>query len=491
MTERHSLINSRAGSLEQALSDGSIQSGTRINANPKLSYLDGLRGLLCLIVVISHTLLMGKTNSDQSVSIFFRSWLHHWPLRLFVAGEFAVASFFVLSGCVLARRYLEHCDDRQIIISGLIRRFPRLLIPSSVALLLYYAIFHFRSLSGFILCHEMGEGSVNAEQIDFGYLLLNTFGQYFWMPALYTIQWTMQIEFAGSLIIYGLAFIVTRPIIHRYRWIIYGLLIFFLPVLWLVTNGSVPRPVQYIPPFIMGLVLSDLDTNGFLDRVYQFNRRGSIAVNCLLFLLITYFGSYPVFNTDIENGKGTLWSPLGWMFGWFWIAFGGFCLLLLCLRSQECQAFLSTKPIHILGQISFGTYLLHYIVICLVDLTFVHWIASTLGRDVAVTIGLVFFTLPITLSLAYLFYIFVDAPAVKISHWIYFLVCTRCFKMKKSIKRPVPIPLRIWLVLLLLVLVLLGISAIPGQPGHRHCDTPSTGNSTMASLAEIYQETTI
>ena len=467
-------MNSTEYSSEHPLLDVSIHSGTRINANPKLSYLDGLRGLLCLIVVTSHTLLMGDGKHDQSFSIFYRPWLHHWPLRLFIAGEFAVATFFVLSGYVLARRYLEQCDDTAILISGLIRRFPRLLIPSSVALLFYYSIFHFRSFHGATQCHEVGEGSVNAEEIGIGYVLLNTFGQYFWMPALYTIQWTMQVEFAGSLVVYGLAFLLSRPCICRFRWLVYALLIFILPCLWLVTHGRVPRAVQYFPPFVMGLFLSDLDANGFLEPLYQLNQRRSAVVNCLLFLLVVYFGSYPVFNTDIVDGKGTLWLPLGWMFGWFWIVLGGFWLLLLCLRSSKFQSFLSKKPIHILGQISFGTYLLHYIVICLIDASFVHWTASALTRDGAVAIGLVFFTLPITLCLAYLFYIFVDGPAVEISHWISFLICSR---WTKPIRCPSPIPLRRGLVLLLLVLVLVGISAIPGEAGKRHCDP-----STLATL---------
>jgi peptidoglycan/LPS O-acetylase OafA/YrhL len=450
----------------------------RINANPKLSYLDGLRGILCLVVVFSHSILMGKSNHEQTFSIFFRPWIHHSPLRLLVAGEFAVAGFFVLSGCVLVRRYFEYSDNGTILISGLIRRFPRLFIPSTVAMFVYYAVLHFRPWYGFNECHEIGEGSVETAKIGMGYVLLNSFGQYLWMPALYTIQWTMQVEFICSIFVYGLAFLVTRHKIRQYRIIIYVVLIFILPIAWLASHGRIPRIVQYIQPFIFGLLLSDLDASGFLNRLHTTKAYLSMLVNGSLLVLTIYFGSYPVFNTDVVNGSGTLWSPFGWMFGWFWISFGGFCLLLLALICKPFQNFLSTKPVHLLGKISFGIYLTHYIILCLVDVSFTKWTAPYLGRDLAVVIGLIFLTLPITLLASYAFYLFVDAPAVHISHWIYFTIFGRCSKLTM---RPKPLQRRIWIVLLSVVLVSILISVIPARQGNGSCSNHSFENVTTVT----------
>jgi peptidoglycan/LPS O-acetylase OafA/YrhL len=450
---------------------------TRINADPKLLYLDGLRGILCLIVVFSHCLLMGKTNHEQKFSIFFYPWMQHSPLRLLVAGEFAVAGFFVLSGCVLVRRYVEHFNDNNILISGLIRRFPRLFIPSSVALFFYFAIIHFRPFYGFNECHEVGEGTVDTEKIGIGYVILNTFGQYFWMPALYTIQWTMQVEFVCSILIYFLAFLMTRSFIHRYRIVLYAFLILILPIVWLATHGQIPRLVQYIQPFVFGLLLSDLDANGLLKFCHSIHKYWSLLIKLSLIFLAIYFGSYPVFNTDVVNGSGTLWSPFGWMFGWFWISFGGFCLIFLSLISPNLQYFLSTKIIHFLGKISFGIYLTHYIILCIVDTSFIKWTAPHLGRDVAVLLGLFIFALPIILSISYVFYLFVDAPAVQISHWFYFAICHRCLKLKK---RPQPIKRYIWIILLTFFVISFIISTIPAQQGHDRCNNNSTGNRTLS-----------
>jgi hypothetical protein len=76
---------------------------TRIGADKKLEYLDGVRGIMCLIVLCDHWLMMGyydrptRTLADpQQASPFFGYPLTRSPLRVFVAGEFAVATFFVL-----------------------------------------------------------------------------------------------------------------------------------------------------------------------------------------------------------------------------------------------------------------------------------------------------------------------------------------------------------------------------------------------------------
>jgi peptidoglycan/LPS O-acetylase OafA/YrhL len=452
---------------------------TRVNADQKLLYLDGLRGILCLIVVFSHSLLMGKSIHDENFSIFFHPFMQHSPLRLLVAGEFGVAGFFVLSGCVLVRRYLEHSNETNILTSGLFRRFPRLFIPSTFALLLYFSILHFRPWYGFNECHQIGEGSVDPEKVGIGYVFLNTFGQYFWMPALYTIQWTMQVEYILSIIIYFLAFMVTRSWIHRYRMIFYAFLIFILPIIWLATHGQVPRLVQYIQPFVFGLLLSDFDANGFLTNFHSIKRHWSILINLSLILLTIYFGSYPVFNTDVVDGSGTLWSPFGWMFGWFWISFGGFCLILLSLLSKKMQYFLSTKPIHFLGKISFGVYLTHYVILCIMDTSFVKWTGPYLGRDLAVVLGLIFFALPSIFLVSYGFYLFVDAPAVQISYWLYYMMCKRCTKSKK---RPNPIQRRIWISFLILLLISIIISSIPALQGYERCYNQTNQNLTLTLM---------
>jgi peptidoglycan/LPS O-acetylase OafA/YrhL len=232
---------------------------------------------------------------------------------------------------------------------------------------------------------------------------------------------------------------------------------------------------------MFGLLLSDLDASGLLKVFQSIKMHWSILINvCLVFLTI-YFGSYPVFNTDVVNGNGTLWSPFGWMFGWFWISFGGFCLLFLSMISKNIQYFLSTKIIHFLGKISFGIYLTHYIILCIVDVSFVKWTAPHLGRDVAVLIGLIVFALPSIFLISYGFYLFVDAPAVQMTYSLYFMLYNRCLKLKK---RPQPIRRHTWIILLSLFLISIIIGSIPALQGHGKCDNHSAGNTTLAIIVD-------
>ena len=90
-------------SIPEAPSPAAPAVPTRIGADKKLEYLDGVRGIMCLIVLCDHWLMMGYydrpalTLADpQQASPFFGYPLTRSPLRVFVAGEFAVATFFVL-----------------------------------------------------------------------------------------------------------------------------------------------------------------------------------------------------------------------------------------------------------------------------------------------------------------------------------------------------------------------------------------------------------
>ena len=128
----------------------------------KLNYLDGLRGWAAAIVLLDHWMLMGYNDpTSQSQSVLWESWLFRTPLRLFIDGGFAVSIFFVLSGYVLMIKYMKNQGRTDLITSGLIKRYPRLMFPAFVSLILYYSWLHFGPWQGFSGCHAVGELSNN------------------------------------------------------------------------------------------------------------------------------------------------------------------------------------------------------------------------------------------------------------------------------------------------------------------------------------------
>lgn len=101
-------------SLPQVLphSPAAASAPTRLPADQKTEYLDGVRGIMCLVVLCDHWLMMGyydrpaSAHADpQKASPFFAYALNRSPIRIFVAGEFAVATFFVLR-CFFDPHYL-------------------------------------------------------------------------------------------------------------------------------------------------------------------------------------------------------------------------------------------------------------------------------------------------------------------------------------------------------------------------------------------------
>ena len=111
--------------------------------NEKVNYLEGLRGIACIIVVIHHfccayyPVFIGLVEpTRENVK---GSWqIANSPLRLLWAGQFSVVLFFVLSGNVLTRRYVQlrlhdsnHIKKSEVISlsHAIIKRYGRLLIP--------------------------------------------------------------------------------------------------------------------------------------------------------------------------------------------------------------------------------------------------------------------------------------------------------------------------------------------------------------------------
>jgi len=88
-------------------------------------------------------------------------FVHGYNIHFYVIGSWF---FFVLFGCVVVRRDVEHSNGINILISILIRRFPRLFIPSTVALFFDFVILYFRPFYCFNECHKVGEGTVNVEK---------------------------------------------------------------------------------------------------------------------------------------------------------------------------------------------------------------------------------------------------------------------------------------------------------------------------------------
>ncbi|MBS1847568.1 MAG: acyltransferase [Actinobacteria bacterium] len=136
--------------------------GTSPTSTDRIHSLDGLRGVAALLVVIYHCLLVTPTLWDQIAGHPVRGtaqWLlAYTPLRIFWAGDDVVWIFFILSGFVLVRPYL----DRRNLATGryYVRRAIRLYVPFLGSFALAVVLKSLRPaprgrFSGWIFVHEL------------------------------------------------------------------------------------------------------------------------------------------------------------------------------------------------------------------------------------------------------------------------------------------------------------------------------------------------
>ncbi len=268
-----------------------------------------------------------------------------------------------------------------------------------------------------------------------------------------------------SLILFGITALLTqpcaqsRPSMRTACWCCTPLLLAVLSL----AGIDVPKPVQYLVPFSIGALLADWDyyveppaqdcdrvterlmrpvaslqedsarhTNVACGRPLRRLRASpaTLAVGCLYSALVGvafYCGSYPVFVMLAPwDNADTIWAVLhnSRIFGWFWISLGAGAVMIIVLTSPRAQAFLTWAPVHFVGRVSFGIYLIHYQVLILTDVLVVkpvlehHW----LSRNTLVVGTLPLLILPVTLTLANLLTRFVDDAGVRLARTVPLLV---------------------------------------------------------------------
>lgn len=366
----------------------------------KVTYLDGLRGLAALAVVIAHYFqvfvpAMFENRADISHFAFDRI-VPKTPLNVLYNGNFAVCVFFVLSGYVLSYRFFRR-KERAAAAAGLVKRYFRLAVPAFVSVLLAYAVMKLgwgyydevRALTKATMPDPYAAAPAFGELVAQG--LYRTFFAY--GMAYNPVLWTMTYELYGSFLVYTVLLVAGTS---RLRFAVYAVAIWWF------------RDSYYLG-FWLGMLLSDLGNSYPTSRLAIRSR----AALLLLAAAGLYLGSYPYV------------SPAGTVYAWLPVradgfpntvacrTAGAFLLLLSLLNSRAGQAALASKPLAYLGRLSFSLYLVHFTVLCsFASLLFLRW-ADRLayGWNVLLTTAT---SLPVVFLLAHLMYRGVDGPIVRL-----------------------------------------------------------------------------
>lgn len=377
----------------------------------KIDYLDGLRGIAAVNVMIMHffvvlapAMIYGSRMSSRLGSI--EHLFSGTPLGLIGAGNFSVCIFFVLSGYVLTQKYFA-TRDKNIIISSAVRRYIRLVVPVFVTVILAYLL---ASTGLFHYFLEAVAVTGNNNYANYWTFTPNIFsavksalwGSIFSGDDTYNpVLWTMTTEFYGSMLVFGMALFFGSI---RTRWT------FYLASAVLFFN-------TYYLAFIIGMVFADI----FNNKKPIFKTGNSTVLSIILFLGLI-LGSYPIGTVTADSFYGFLNNGLFRTPKLTYHIIGSGMVMYVLLNSRRLQYVLSSQVPVFLGKISYSLYLIHFLIISTFTCAVFLFLHSILPYGAAFSISC-FLSLLLILPFSYLFYKYVDTAGVELSksfyNWLY------------------------------------------------------------------------
>jgi peptidoglycan/LPS O-acetylase OafA/YrhL len=340
----------------------------------RITYLDGLRGLAALQVVLAHCMVA-----------FAPATTYHGPFRLIWDGEFAVFLFFLMSGFVLTFSFER---EPLALAASSARRIVRLGFPLAASALLCclaastFPELHFAAarLSGSKWLADMMPADSFHALLDaagvgmlIGYRDTGLFQQLGTLPwSLFAAsdppQWSLHIEFWGSLLL--IALVCCRYVSRD----LYAAAVAAI-ALAVGTNALIL--------FLAGNLIAYAVRTRWIAEVLTARAAAAIATAVLIAgLVLDYGDKLPLlWRLDHLHVSGLLVTSH--QFSHFSKEVGATLTFVAIFALPGVQAFLMTRAIAWLGRMSFSVYLLHHAVL----LTLGSWLYIELlpqGRAVAV-----------------------------------------------------------------------------------------------------------
>lgn|GEM_PF-1745183 len=344
--------------------------------NERVRYLDGLRGVLAIIVFIHHyfyafcpeLIFGGSFESYNSTGPFsFYKIMALTPVNILFNPGMAIHFFFLLSGYVQTRSFFIN-QEISFLQKSLIKRYFRLALPILSVVILVY-LFHNNYLirKDLIPPNELTTGWVKSllpNNLHFFEVILEGLSNCFRGNShYYQILWTMPTELVNSFVVLALLLIL-HGLRHQLKIIVVLLLVQFFVL-----------KEYYSVAFVAGMLFANLEVNS--GKFNAFFSKMPVQILCLI--LGIYFGSYPF--TGYQNAVAhSVYAPISffevcphvisYLIGVIFL----FCFL---LYSKRTQALLSKKILLFFGEISFMFYLIHFLLL----LSFTPWLYNTLKNN--------------------------------------------------------------------------------------------------------------
>lgn len=301
--------------------------------------LEGLRGLAACMVLVFHATW---THSLKDISIVQNSWLF-------------VDLFFVLSGFVIANRYIGHMHSGKDKIAYGISRFFRI-YPLHLFYLLLFVLLHFvvlkLSSTGLISGKMTETNEPFLTQLFANIFLLHSTGitpnNAFNLPS-----WSISAEAVA----YFFFFLVSaigltnkyRPLLWAALGLIFGAILFSVSKVDALDTTYQFGAVRAIFGFCLGVSMRGLAEHLLDSQIIKDNSNKFKAAQYLGFLLVLW-----ILHVGEAGNSITFLAPF---------IFAFFITSLAVQEKGALNAVLTSKPFRFLGVVSYGVYLIHLLVI--------------------------------------------------------------------------------------------------------------------------------
>lgn len=353
---------------------------------PRLTSLDGLRGVAASIVMLYHLTLVARPFIDTGTRGDLWWWLTATPLKLFTAGTEAVLVFFVLSGLVVTLPALKAGFGWAGYYGT---RLLRLYLPVWGALGLAALLVALLPRDAASVTAHAWISSANSTSITVPQWL----GEASLWQASYNIDnvlWSLRWELVFSLAL-PLFVIAARAV--REHWQLAASLAIVLTITGRLVSLDA---LVYLPVFFLGALIAVR-----LGALREWEaQRGRVfwasLTSASLALLIASWLARPL---ETSTGANLLWGLAG---------VGAAGLVLVVIGSPLAGRMLSAAVPRWLGKVSFSLYL--------VQAPLIATLAFALGDDhwpLVAGIGI-----PLCLATAWLFYVAVEKPSHRLARHV-------------------------------------------------------------------------
>lgn len=397
--------------------------------NKRISYIDGLRGIACILVFVNHFLMAFYPASyfGADAPSHFANGLDSFYAQSFLSvfsnGNFWVCVFFVISAFIISYKILRKSDEnaeqyRASLSNGLIKRYPRLMLPVFVVCLLIL------SASWLGLFVNNAAAQITGSSLMLGryeyrlsvYDLLTSAFVKIWFFSDETFSnsfWMLSTLFLGGFLSNILSIMAGRK--NRRMLFLYG----FFALLCIAADSL------YLT-FVLGTSLAYIVVryeallvrirSSFFSKIFMF----------FLLLLGLFIGGYPSGIVPTNYYRFLNHLPASLTPTNFYHMIGAFFVISAIVFLPQIQKILSVKPILFLGDVSFAVYLFNLPFIFSFSSAMLLWLSTTaIGPNYQLCAAIIFISSGILLLLlSYLFHRYVESFCSKVTDAILSFIIT-------------------------------------------------------------------